>query len=140
MKSIFNWDQERYSGPANALRPYPPLPSQANPQSQRTARAVPQKAQGRWLATLTGDLGEVREAILATLSDLPAELAYLYHADDKIVIRAIQDDHQIRVEITPVEARSTRVVVACTLDGEVDRAMSTRIVQAIEDRLASEHA
>jgi len=81
-------------------------------------------------------LSVVREAALSVLSDLPADLAYLYHAEDKVVIRAVDGEHQIRTEITPIDGRSTRIGVVCTREGEVDRAMSTEIVSAIENRLA----
>lgn len=138
MKPLPNRDQERYSGPVCGLRTYQPMPSHAGQQAPRPAAVVP--AKGRWLATLNANLDEVREAILVTLSDLPAELAYLYHADEKVVIRAIHDEYQVRVEILPLEAQSTRVMVECTLDGQLDRAMSTRIVRSIEDRLTSAHS
>lgn len=101
----------------------------------QTARPQRSSGAGRWLTTLAADLSTVRDATLAALSDMGADLAYLYHAEDRAVVRALLRDYAIRVEIAPVAAHDTRIVVVATRDGEVDRSMSGRIVRDVEQRL-----
>ncbi len=92
-------------------------------------------AGGRWLTTLPAKTGVVRETLLSTLSDMRAQLAYLYQTDDKVIVRALLGEHQIRVELAPVDVDSTRIVVVTLKDGEVHRALSSRIVEIVEANL-----
>lgn len=132
MKPSFTSARDQLAGasPMMRYRHATPRPLSQSPRPEYAA------ARGRWLTTLPADLNTVREAALTALSDVPADLAYLYHADDKIMVRAIDGDRQIRVEIMPIDARSTRIAVVCTREGEADRTLSTRIVRAIEARLS----
>ena len=66
---------------------------------------------------------------------MEAQIAYLYEADSKIVIRATQPHRQIRAELVRIEPASTRVVVACMRDNEVDRLTSSRVIRAMEEAL-----
>lgn len=89
----------------------------------------------RWLTTLPATPGVVRESLLGTLSDMRAQLAYLYQAQDKVIVRALLGERQIRVELAPLDEQTTRIVVVTLKDGDVDRALSSRIVQAVEANL-----
>lgn len=89
----------------------------------------------RWLTTLPATPGVVREALLGTLSDMHAQLAYLYQADDKVIVRALLGEHQIRAELAPLDAETTRIVVVALRDGDADRALACRIVEAVEANL-----
>lgn len=132
MKPSFTSARDQLAGasPLTRYRHSTPRPS------SQTSRPECATTRGRWLTTLAADLNTVREAALSALSDVPAELAYLYHADDKVIVRAIDGDRQIRVEIMPVDTRSTRVAVTCTREGEADRTVATRLVRSIEARLS----
>lgn len=77
----------------------------------------------------------MREALLGTLSDLRAQLAYLYQTDDKVIIRALLGDRQIRAELSPLDSDTTRIVVVAQKDAAVDRALSSRIVEIVEGNL-----
>lgn len=89
----------------------------------------------RWLTTFPATPGVVREALLGALSDMHAQLAYLYQADDKVIVRALLGEYQIRTELAPLDAGTTRIVVVALRDGDVDRALSCRIVDAVEANL-----
>jgi len=132
MKPSFSSARDRLAG-ASPMMPYQHSAPRPSLQSSRPHRAA---TFGRWLATLPADLNTVREATLAALSEVPADLAYLYHADDKIVVRAVDGALQIRVEIMPVDAHGTRIAIVCTREGEADRILATRIMRAIETRLS----
>ncbi|MCC6780366.1 MAG: hypothetical protein IT537_27640 [Hyphomicrobiales bacterium] len=131
MKPSFSSAREQLAGNSPLMRDHPHAPRSVL-QSPRPESAA---TRGRWLTTLPASLSIVREATLSALSDIPADLAYLYHADDKVVIRAIDSEHQIRVEIMPIDGRSTRISVTCTREGDVDRARSARLVRAVEAHL-----
>lgn len=96
-------------------------------------RPIPHR---RWLATLPASLDAVREAVLATLTELQAQLAYLYHADDRIVVRSTLGERQIRAEMTVIDEGNTRIAVVTVCNGDVDRMLSSRIVQAVESRVS----
>jgi hypothetical protein len=102
-------------------------PSRTHPHRPAPAR--------RWLTTLPHPLLGVRDATLEALAQMQAQLAYLYHADDKIVVRAVRGEHQIRIELTPMEPAGTRIVVAATLGAEVDRSLSAQVVERVERQL-----
>lgn len=89
----------------------------------------------RWLTTLPAKTGVVRESLLGTLSDMRAQLAYLYQADDKVIVRALLGERQIRAELAPLDHETTRIVVVTLKDGDVDRALSSRIVETVEANL-----
>ena len=89
----------------------------------------------KWLTTFAAPLADVRQAALQALAAMEAEIAYLYEADSKIVIRATQPHLQIRAELVRLEPASTRAVVACMHDNEVDRLTSSRVIRAMEEIL-----
>ncbi|MCC6534290.1 MAG: hypothetical protein IT531_17200 [Burkholderiales bacterium] len=97
------------------------------------ARHTP--VRGRWLTTLPAPLADVRDTALQALRDMDTELAYLYEAENKVVIRSSLEGREIRAEFTPIDRSSTRVVVVTLHDGEVDRATSNRVIQSIESAL-----
>ena len=118
------------ASPPNPWRSPRPLASSSSP-----IAADHRIAGGRWLTTLPAKTGVVRETLLSTLSDMRAQLAYLYQTDDKVIVRALLGERQIRVELAPVDVDSTRIVVVTLKDGEVDRALSSRIVEIVEANL-----
>jgi len=66
---------------------------------------------------------------------MEAEVAYLYEADNKVVIRATLPHRQIRAELTQLEPESTRAVVTCMRDSDVDRLTSSRVIRGMEQIL-----
>jgi len=91
----------------------------------------------RWMSTVEAPLHRVRECAQAVFEEMDAAIAYLYETDDKIVIRCTRPRQQIRTELRPLEDEpgSTRIMVVVSLDAQVDRLASGRIVQAIEGKL-----
>ncbi len=101
----------------------------ADPYSSRPAESR------KWLTTFAAPLSGVRAAVLRTFADMPAEVAYLYETDAKVVIRATQPHRQIRIELSQLDPESTRAVVTCMRDSDVDRLTASRIIRAMEQIL-----
>ena len=69
---------------------------------------------------------------------MDAEVAYLYEADHKVVLRATLPHRQIRAELTQLEPESTRAVVTCMRDSDVDRITASRVIRGMEQILEPE--
>ncbi|RPI42475.1 MAG: hypothetical protein EHM59_17735 [Betaproteobacteria bacterium] len=104
------------------------LPRAANAGSEQYSTSASRK----WLTTFPAALPDVREAALRTLAEMRAEIAYLYEAEDKVVIRATQPQRQIRAELAVLDPSSTRVVVASLQGTAVDRPTSAWVIAAME--------
>ena len=103
------------------------------------ARARPEaRAPHKWMTTVEAPLAEARNAAMAALDEMDAALAYLYEADEKVVIRCTLPQRQLRAELKPVDAHATRIVVVTMEGADVDRLTSGRLVEAIERKLAAE--
>ena len=94
----------------------------------------------KWMTTLGAPLPEVRQVAMEALDELDAKLAYLYEGDEKVVIRCTLPQRQLRAELKPIDAQSTRIVVVTMQGALVDRLTSGRLVEAIEHKLAAESA
>ena len=91
----------------------------------------------RWLAALPATPGTVRESPLGTLSEMRAPLADIRQADDQVIVRTFIGERRIRAERVPPEAQTTRIVTLTPMaNGDVDRAVASRIASTIDSRLA----
>lgn len=89
----------------------------------------------RWMATFAAPLAHVRTCALEVLNEMGAALAYRYETDEKVIVRCTLLERQIRAELKPLEAQSTRVVIVTMRGTDVDRVTSGRVVSAIERKL-----
>jgi hypothetical protein len=89
----------------------------------------------KWLTTLPAPLAQVRLCTLEALAEMHADLAYRYETAEKIVIRCTLPERQIRAELKPLDAGSTRIVVVTMHGADVDRLTSGRVVDAVEQKL-----
>jgi len=101
----------------------------------RRSAAVRENEPYKWITTLLAPLNDVRRCTLEALSEVNATVAYLYETEEKVVIRCTLPQRQIRAELKPLDVSSTRIVVVTMRDSEFDRAISGRIVDAIEQKL-----
>lgn len=93
-----------------------------------------------WLTTLLEPVNRVQEAAHAVLDDMAARLEYMRTSGEKIILSAALGERRIRVEISPLDAGSTRIVAVTLHRGEVDRGTSSDFVHAVESHLAVCHA
>jgi hypothetical protein len=95
----------------------------------------PRRDVHKWMTTLPAPIAKVRECALQALESMNATLAYRYETDEKVVVRATLLERQIRAELKPIAADTTRIVVVTMRGHEVDRLTSSLVLEAIELRL-----